>query len=81
MFDTRLIYQVVEWERRMQIENEKQGNHQLVLVVPFSNSLEACCKAVKYIYAQICKLNQGSTLSNHSSEQNGTLESHAYNAS
>jgi hypothetical protein len=26
MFDTRLTYQIVDWERRIQIENEKHGN-------------------------------------------------------
>jgi hypothetical protein len=26
MFDTRLAYQIVDWERRIQIENEKHGN-------------------------------------------------------
>ena len=26
MFDTRLAYQVVDWERRIQIEDEKHGN-------------------------------------------------------
>jgi hypothetical protein len=25
MFDTRLAYQIVEWERRIDIENEKHG--------------------------------------------------------
>ena len=28
MFDTRLAYQIVDWERRMQIENEKKGSPQ-----------------------------------------------------
>ena len=29
MFDTRLAYQIVDWERRMQIENEKKGKPQI----------------------------------------------------
>jgi hypothetical protein len=29
MFDTRLINQVVDWERRIQIENEKKGKPQI----------------------------------------------------
>jgi hypothetical protein len=29
MFDTRLAYQLVDWDRRIQIENEKHGNPQI----------------------------------------------------
>ena len=28
MYNTRLVQQVVDWERRMQLENEKKGNLQ-----------------------------------------------------
>jgi hypothetical protein len=81
MFDTRLIYQTVDWERRIEIEKEKQGNHRLELCAPFSNSVELCCKAIKSLSTLVAKLNRGDHFSNHPSEPNGALENPLYNAS
>jgi hypothetical protein len=72
MFDTRLIYQIVDLERRMQIENEKQGNYRISLCVPFSNSFTFCCKAIKTVSAQISNLHRTGNFSSLSPEQDRT---------
>jgi hypothetical protein len=81
MFDTRLIHQVVELERRIQIENEKKGNYRPVVNAPFSHCLEYFCKAAQTILARIYKLNRVNNFPTHSSEEDGTLEHSAYNTS
>jgi PP-loop superfamily ATP-utilizing enzyme len=81
MFDTRLIYQVVEWEKRNEIENEKKGNYRHVVNAPFSHCFEYCCKAAHTILAQTLNSKQGSKVSSHTSASDRTLERPAYNAS
>ena len=47
MFDTRLAYQVVDWERRIQIENEKHGNPSSDKYALFPHAARADRKADK----------------------------------
>jgi len=53
MFDTRLIYQVVDWERRLEIENEKQKNQRPGLYTGFPKAHQACRKEQPSFLMQI----------------------------
>jgi len=56
MFDARLINQVVEWERRMEIENRDQKNHRPEAYEYYPIALEPCIKEPKFKLVRMLKL-------------------------
>jgi hypothetical protein len=56
MFDTRLIYLVVEWERRMEIENREQKNHRSEAFEYYPIALGPCRKEPKFKLVRMLKL-------------------------
>ena len=53
MFDTRLIHQVLEWERRLEIENEKRKSHHPNMDTRYPTRPQACRKEHRSVFARI----------------------------
>lgn len=53
MFQTQLINTVLEWERRLEIENEKRKNHRFEPYVNFLAKVHPCRKERKSSFARI----------------------------
>ena len=68
MFDTRLICQVVDWERRIEIENEKQKNHWPETSGFFAKGYDLLRTAHKSIVGRFNKLSKDRIVSVHSSQ-------------
>jgi hypothetical protein len=49
MYNTRFVQQVVDWERRMQIENEKKGSPQIDKYALLPHAAEPVRKEEKLI--------------------------------
>ncbi len=69
MMDTRLIYQVVEWDRRLEIENEKQKNLRPGTYVGFtSKNTGPEVKERRSFFARIFRHGTGHNITIHSAE-------------
>jgi hypothetical protein len=66
--DTRLINQVVEWQWKIKIENEKQNMHHADISSYFPIALEYCGKAIKSISHYFVNLYRNRVSSIHLSE-------------
>jgi hypothetical protein len=67
--DTRMINQVVEWERRIEIENEKMNYHPHETNPYFLMALENCQKVFKSIGNKLLRsANPSTSLSFHQSQ-------------
>ena len=78
MIDTRLINQVLVWERRIEIENEKQKNLHPHAYAGLPTAPEPCQKAQKSIFARIFRHSLGHNLTIHSAEPAGTPDNPIY---
>lgn len=68
MFDTRLICQVVEWERRIEIGNENRKNNRPEVTPSFPIAIDRGQKGLQSKLAQFIKLRRVHNYSMHSSE-------------
>lgn len=59
MFQTQLIQQVVEWERRLEIEDERRGNHRDEPYVNYLAQVQPMRTERKSILARILSLGRG----------------------
>jgi len=75
MFDTRLIYQVVEWERRIEIENEKRRRPRPDSSADFTTNTEVTHQERESIFAWVLRFGRGRRLVARSVEPDGALES------
>ena len=66
--DTRLINQVVDWEWRIQMENEKKNINHSDNYLYFPSALEYCGKVVKSTLLHFINLGRNCILSIHLSE-------------
>ncbi len=66
--DTRLINQVVEWEWRIQIENEKKNSHNSDTYNNFLIALEYCGKLIKTKLQYFINVSRNRILSIHNTE-------------
>ncbi len=68
MFDTRLIYLVVEWERRMEIENRDQKYHRPEAYEQYPIALDPCKKEPMFKLVKMLKLVRDHDRISHSPE-------------
>jgi len=66
--NTRMICQVVEWERRLEIENEKLNNHLPEKRNYFELGIALSQKVYQSIHSRFFRFDQNSHISIHSSE-------------
>jgi len=78
MCDTRLINQVLVWERRIEIENENHKNHRPENNEHLPIALEPCRKEHKSILARVLTLSLNRNYSIHASEPAGSIDGPVY---
>ncbi len=74
MFDTRLIYQVVDWERRLEIENEKRKKPRPEPWLDFTAPAEPARQERESIFARLLRLGRSRRLAIRSVEPAGTRD-------
>jgi hypothetical protein len=77
MFDTRLIYQVVDWERRIEIENDKHKIPRPATITAWPAQPKSYRGERESIFTRIFNLNRDRRLTARSTEPAGTLDSPA----
>ena len=75
MFDTRLIYQVVDWERQLEIENEKRGKPRRETIEGFTNGPEPFRQEHEPILARVLRLGRNRGIANCSVDPACPVES------
>jgi len=75
MFDTRLIYQVVDWERRIEIENDIHRIPRPATMTGLPAHPEPYREERASIFTRIFNLNRDRRLTARSTEPDGTLDS------
>jgi hypothetical protein len=81
MIDTRLIYQVVEWDRRIEMENEKQKNLRPKPNADFTTVHEPGQKQQPSILVRIFRQCIGQKIAAHSAEPAETPDNPVYSES